>query len=260
MKTGRRQLGKRLALDDSRDLLARDYLDVDAALAQIPQKFGHGFDFHGEDWLMLGNGDAGDCLFAGGAHEEMIYGKVLLGEVRPFTDESVLSDYTAVTGYDPRDPATDQGAFTRDVMSYRQKVGLLDSSGKRHKIGPYLSIDPKDWRLMLACVLEFGVVGIGIDFPDSAFDQFEDGKPWDVVKGADIEGGHYVPIVGSSDSDSEATVLSWARRQILTRAFYAEYNDEAWTYVPGTTRPDGTALRHVDVERLERDLQARRSR
>lgn len=255
-----RCLGKRPALDDARDLLARDYLDVAAAVRGLPKRFGHGLDFLGDAWGMLGNAGAGDCCFAGGAHEEMVDAKAMLSEDLLFTDESVLSDYSAVTGYDPNDPSTDQGTFVREFMGYRQKVGLIDGVGNRHKIGPYLSIDPRDWDLMLACVYSFGAVGIGFNFPRSAWQQFDNGEPWSVVPGSPYEGGHYVPILGTMNAASEATCVTWSRRQILTREFYAANNDEAWAYVPGITRPDGTSFHHVDVERLHSDLEALRKR
>lgn len=248
--------GKRPALDDARDLLARDYLDTDAVLRKLLERFGHGLDFHGDEWGMLGNDGASDCCFAGGGHEEMIFGHILQGVTPPFTRESVLSDYSALTGYVEGDPSTDQGTFVREFMGYRQNIGLVDGSGTRHRIGPYVSIDPKNWDLLMACVYEFGVVGIGFEFPASAWEQFDDAQPWDVVAGSPLEGGHYVPVVGTMHSDSEATCVTWARRQVLTRAFYERYNDEAWAYVPGAPRADGTGLHHVDIATLNRDLAA----
>lgn len=253
--------GKREAQPSASDLLASKYLDVEAATADgklyVPhRRFGLGLTFPPDEWGVLGNADAGDCVFAGGAHEEMTYAKVLLGQIVPFTDESVLSDYAAVTGYDPNDPDTDQGAYTKDALRYRQHVGLRDGSGERHKIGPYVRLDAHDWDQLLAAIWTFGTVGVGFDFPRSAMDQFIARQPWSYVPGSPNEGGHYVCALGSMDPTSEITVVSWGRRQIMTREFYERYNDEAWTYVPGVTRPDGTSLHHVDLPTLYDDLEA----
>ena len=255
-------LGKLPPTPDARDLRFANYADVAAVLPKVPTRFGHGRTF--VDWFMYGNGPddsvapgfggCGDCVFAGGAHEELMFASVLLGLALPFTGKEVVSDYSAVTGYDPSDPSTDSGTYVRDALAYRQKTGLIDADGNRHKIGPYVALDPKNWQQLMAAAYIFGAVGIGFEFPASAWNQFDAGKPWDVGGDATIEGGHYVPIVGSMVSSSEATCVTWGRRQILTEAFYEAYNDEAWAYVPGTLRADGTGLHHLDLATLEADL------
>ena len=52
-----------------------------------------------------------------------------VGTTVPFSDFSVLSDYSAVTGFDPADPATDQGTDVQDAATYRRVTGLLDANG-----------------------------------------------------------------------------------------------------------------------------------
>jgi len=60
--------------------------------------------------------------------------------------------------------------------------------------GEYLALAPGNPN-QLAIYL-FGAIGIGIKFPNTAMDQFNAGKPWDIANNAKIEGGHYIPGVG----------------------------------------------------------------
>jgi hypothetical protein len=101
---------------------------------------------------MLGNGPddsvqkgfkgAGDCVFAGAGHETILW-NALAGITVPITGKENISDYSAVTGYVIGDDSTDQGTDVRTALLYRQKTGILDSNGKRHKIGPFLALDWK---------------------------------------------------------------------------------------------------------------------
>ena len=45
-----------------------------------------------------------------------------------------------------------------------------------------------------------------------------------------VVGGHYVPIMGRLRSH-ELTLITWAKRQTMTDAFFQKYCDEAWAYV-----------------------------
>jgi hypothetical protein len=212
-------------------------------LPALPTKgFGLGTLFH--DWGMLGNDAQGDCVWAGAAHETMAWNKLANHPVT-FTDAPVLGDYHAVTG--PGDNGTD----VHIAMGFRRSTGIADASGQRHKIDAYLSIDPKDWELMLRCAYAFGAVGIGFEFPGSAMSQFNAGQPWD-VPGSSIEGGHYVPIVGSLHPATEASCITWGKRQRLTRAFYEQYNDEAWVPLSfEMLNKSGLGLHHIDRAKLQ---------
>ncbi len=224
-----------------------------------PARFGHGTLY--VDWGMLGNDNWGDCVFAGGAHETMLYARLGAGRRNvTFSPACVLADYGAVTGFDPADPNSDNGTEVRQALSYRRKTGLADAAGSRHRIGAYVSIPPKDWEKLMQAVYVFGAVGIGFEFPASAMDQFNADQHWDVVPGSPIEGGHYVPVVGSMTSTKRATCLTWGRRQEFTRAFYERYNDEAWAILsPEILSISGLGLHGFNVAQLTADLAALRA-
>jgi hypothetical protein len=216
---------------------------VAVELPALPARgFGLGTLFH--DWGMLGNDAQGDCVWAGAAHETMAWNKVANHPVS-FTDQVVLGDYHAVTG--PGDNGTD----VHIAMGFRRSTGIADATGQRHKIDAYLSIDPKDWDLMLRCAYVYGAVGIGFEFPGSAMQQFNANEPWDVQAGSSIEGGHYVPIVGSLNPKTEASCITWGRRQRLTKAFYEQYNDEAWVPLSlEMLNKMGYGLHHINAAAL----------
>ncbi len=238
------KLGKRPATYDSRDITFADVRPAGTTLPTAPPPGGgYGTDF--ADWLMLGNGPcddgsvesdwaayggAGDCAWAGPAHETMEASKNANRPVPGFTCLNVLEQYSAYSGYNLQTGANDNGSNVRDVLSWRQKTGLLDSTGAAHKIGTYVALEPGNTSQLWEALWLFEAVGIGINFPNSAMDQFNAGKMWSVVAGATIEGGHYVPLVGHP-VQNVWTCVTWAKRQTMTPQFLTTYCDEAWAYI-----------------------------
>lgn len=243
------KLGKRAATYDSRDIRYSDIRPtaLTPSLPPIPAPHGgYGMDFTGADgWLMLGNGPcddgsipegdaafqgAGDCAWAGPAHETMEACKNASRSVPSFTCLNVLDQYSAYSGYSLQTGANDNGSNVRDVLNWRQSKGLLDASGTAHKIGTYVSIEPGNLIDLWEALYLFECVGIGINFPNSAMDQFNAGQTWSVVPGSTIKGGHYIPLVGHP-SNNVWTCVTWGRRQTLTPRFLTTYCDEAWAYI-----------------------------
>lgn len=253
------KLGKKPATKDERDLLFSRFVNL-AALPTPPSYFGHAGAW--TNWKMLGNGPdetvapgfggAGDCVFAGAGHETMLWNK-LGGKTARFTGANSISDYSAVTGYVIGDDSTDQGTMVRDALKYRKNTGIVDYNGKRHKIGAYIRLDPKSWTQLMTAVYIFGSVGIGFEFPDSAMEQFDAGERWDVVPGAQIEGGHYVPVMGRP-AKSLGSCVTWAKRKVFTRNFYETYNDESWVMVSEEELVNGKNERGFDFAALNNAL------
>lgn len=242
------KLGKKPFVENPKDFQLEQF---EVALPPLPPK-PFGFANLYSDWGMLGNDQAGDCVEAGGAHETMTYNRLAKHDV-VFNTTGVLADYTAVAGYDPNDPNTDQGTYPRDFMNYRRLTGMIDASGKRHKIDAFVQIPAADWDTLVRCVWTFGAVGIGFNFPHSAWAQFDNGKPWDVVAGSSIEGGHYVPILGYP-STTTVSCITWGKRQVMTRAFYEKYNDESWVPLTKESLLPPSNVRHIDWTTLSAEL------
>jgi hypothetical protein len=232
------QLGKRDATYDSRDIRFADIRPKSVTvLPSEPISWGRGKDF--ANWLMLGNGPddtvftgfqgCGDCVWAGSAHEEMQAGHDANRIVPTFDGKTVVDQYSAYSGYNPQTGANDNGSNVRDVLNWRQTKGLYDDTGKIYKIGTYISLEPGNWQQLREASWLFESVGIGIQFPTSAMDQFNNGQVWSVVAGSSIDGGHYVPVVGHWPG--YWTVITWGKRQVATWQFIAKYCDEAWCYL-----------------------------
>ena len=111
---------------------------------------------------------------------------------------------------------TDNGTNVRDGLNYRQKTGLIDAAGQRHKIGAYVALELRNVDQLLEALYLFGIVGIGFKFPGSAMDQFDAKKPWSVVPGPEPTEGHYVPFVAYR---TNLACVSWGRIQQMTWQF-----------------------------------------
>jgi hypothetical protein len=250
------KLGKQPATEDRRDLMFAKYVRK-AQLPALPAQFGHEDLFSPKEWGMLGNDQWGDCAWAGPAHETMLL-TTEGGHPATFSTECVLSDYSAGTGFDPNSGApgqnpTDEGSNVREVLRYRAKTGIVDANGKRHKVGAYVKLDTKNLDQVMEALYLFQVVGIGIAFPASAMDQFNNGQPWDVVKGAKIDGGHYIPLVARRDN---LEVVTWGALQQMTQAFFERYCDEAWAYISEENLQQGKSPEGFNLEELQADLNA----
>jgi hypothetical protein len=249
-------LGKLPASEDQRDLLFSRYVQP-AALPVPPAQFGHDTLFAPKAWGMLGNDEWGDCAWAGPAHETMIL-STEGGTPATFTSAGVLSDYAAGTGFDPNagppgSNPTDKGSDVRAVLGYRVKTGIVDASGTRHKIGAYVKLDHGSLTQLYQALYLFQVVGIGIQFPSSAMGQFNAGQPWDVVPGATVQGGHYIPVVARREM---IDVVTWGALQQMTEAFFSTYCDEAWAYISTEDLKNGVDPDGFELTQLRADLAA----
>lgn len=181
-------------------------------------------------WGMDGNDTVGDCTCADVDHE-IKADQVAAGntEVASTADE-VLAVYSAITGYDPAQTQpdgsnpTDQGAEIQDVRAYWQKNGVT-LGGTVHKILLFAEVD-RTGNLIKWCLDQFGAIGLGVNLPDSAMDQFHAGKPWTVVKGSAIDGGHAIALVGYDDN--YWYVVTWGQVQKVALDWFNEYVEEAW--------------------------------
>ena len=243
--------GKTPARPGTMKLKLSNYVDK-SKLPAVPADFGHDHDMP-LDWHMLGNDQFGCCVWAGAAHETMLWNHMATTPVK-FFDYDVLSDYAAVTGFKPADPSTDNGTDMLLAADYRRKTGIVDSQGKRHKVAAYLALKPGSVSDIWAATYLFGAVGIGLEMPDSTQDQFTAGKPWTIVPGSNVEGGHYVPLVGRRQNFLH--VVTWGRVQRVAIDFFQKYCDEAVAYVSLEALHNNKSPEGFDSAALLKDLNA----
>ena len=242
------KLGKTPARVGAVKLKFRDFA-VRAKLPKRPAHFGHEGLF--KDWGMLANDTVGDCVIAGGEHETMVWNGACGKFVPTFTADTAVQDYSAIAGYDPADPSTDQGTDMELAAKYRRKTGLVDSHGNRHQIGAYLDLAPGNLEEFLQAAWMFECVGCGFEFPTSAMDEFNAGKPWAVVKGSRVEGGHYVPLVAKR---TDLVVVTWGRTQRVTSGFFKKYNDEGIVYLSPEMIASDKSPEGFDLKALQEAL------
>ncbi len=242
------KLGKLPVKHDPRTLQFESYLKT--SLPTPPAAFGH--DALVKSYGMLANDQYGCCVWAAAAHETMLW-TAECGKATAFNSAAVLSDYQAVTGFDPATGQNDNGTNMLDALNYRRKVGIADAHGVRHKIGAFVQLKTGDFaQLEQACYL-FGAVEIGIKFPSSAMHQFNTGQPWDVVKGTRVEGGHDIPVVAKNGNYH---IITWGKIQQMTPAFYKKYADECYAILSEERLTNGKSLEGFDLAALQADLAA----
>ena len=218
-------LGKQPARENAIPLKMRDYVDF-SKLPTPPSSFGH-YNMV-PNWGMLGNDRFGDCGIAGPFHGIMLHNAMAGRQVNIDTD-CVLSAYSAITGFDPNDPSTDQGSDCGNVADFWQSTGLTDADGKVHKIVGSVALDPGNLQELYVAMFIFGAVGIGVSLPGEWQQDFAAGQPWDRIAYPDIEGGHY--ILGCGSVQGDINVVTWGANQLLTPGGYQEFNDETIAYL-----------------------------
>lgn len=250
------KLGKLPARKNSVSFRFRDYLSL-AKLPTPPTTGGHAA-LSSSDKNMFGNDTVGDCTCADVGHATLYWNKEA-GKVIKVSTADVLAAYSAITGYDPSktdpvtgDNPTDQGADMAVVAKYHQKTGLLDESGKRHKIAAYLAITPGNFEELKQSIYLFGACSIGWELPASAMTQFNDGKPWTVVKGSRIDGGHDTLAIGY-----DATylyIVTWGAVQKVAWSFVSKYMDEGIVKLSDEMLKNGESLEGFNLSALQTDL------
>jgi len=251
------KLGKKPAVHDYKTLKLDYYLDAKAAQIQIPQACDYTSKVNVK-WGMLKNDSVGDCAIAGPAHTEMIWN---FNEGRSFipTDQQVISDYSKVSGYDPRkdqpngENPTDVGCNLLQVMKYWKKNGICG-----RKIDGYASVDPQNKLQVQAAIYLFGSVIIGVALPAGAKN-----SPWYLPNGwrqnrnwrPGTWGGHCIVSGKYNMASNNIPVVTWGALKDMSWGFLGQYCDEM--YVPLSmdwVGDDKKAINGFDYASLQADL------
>ena len=250
------KLGRKSFVKDPRDLLLAKYLNH-SLIPTVPLILQPYTKYNGQ-WGMMLNDKIGDCTCAGQAHHVLLANAVVNKTVI-IPDQNVLSLYENF-GYDPSQTdadgnnPTDQGAQVRDVLKYMQQTGIMDDAGIFHKIDIFTQIEAGNLAEMKKAFMLGDLVGIGLNLPDSAQDQFQNGQPWDVVPGANIEGGHYVTLMGWDGSFFN--ICTWGQIWKATYNFMIQYIEEAWAGFMDDFLVSGKSPIGLDRPTLIADLQS----
>ena len=229
-------LGKKAAKYNPYALRMSKYVDK----TYLPPAFADHTPLGFTAWGMMMNDTLGDCTIAGCGHALQIFtgGKVTLA------DAIIESYYSKWCGYVIGNPATDQGGVELDVLADWKAQGF----GGHTLLG---SVAPQPGNLshVMHSIAEFGGVYIGLQLPNSAMTQFQNGQVWDVVADdGGIDGGHavYCPAYHTMDptynKETTITAITWGQKQKMTVAFWEKYCDESHTLLASAWQPAGVNL------------------
>ena len=240
-------LGRKAVQHDSRTLKLSNYLTT--ALAPPPPA--KDWTAGQSNWGVMLNNSLGDCTIAGAAHAIQVWSKNSLTE-STVTDADVLAAYEAWDGYNPANPATDNGGIELNVLNNWRNLGLAG-----HKLTAFASVTPSNQTEVQQAINLFGGVYIGVSLPITAQSQ----NIWDVdlTRGVQSEpgswGGHCVFVVAYDQTG--LTCITWGTLKKMTWAFWHNYCDEAYAlFGQDWVNAKSMAPSGFDAEQLLADLSA----
>jgi hypothetical protein len=207
-------------------------------------------------WPIYLNDVLGDCTIAGVGHMYGAWTCYASGTEALFGDDQVQAVYSRVGGYVPGDESTDNGCVMQDVLADQRSHGMVDASGKVHKVAGYAAFGNPADEVLLGQVLDvFGSVYVGINVQQQMETEFGDGQPWTWDPSAEVVGGHAVCLqrrLGSGSAPLE--YVTWGALQPATTDFQAHAAEEAWAVVTQDwVRANGTTVEGLDLQQLLAD-------
>ena len=246
------KLGKQAARHDPRTLLFATY--ATAALPAPPPSLDLTTKMK-VPWGMMDNAQVGDCTCAAAGHLLMEWTSNAQSKIFTPTDAQIIAAYSAITGYNPKTGANDNGANEVDVLNYWRQTGIAG-----HKITAYVALEPSNTTHIMDGTWIFGGCYIGLALPKTAQAQTSNKQIWSVPTGGPTGdgapgswGGHAVPVV-AYDSRS-LTVVTWGALQTMTWGFWAAYCDEAYAILsPDFLGKSGQTPDGFNLAQLQEDL------
>jgi hypothetical protein len=236
------RLGKQAFHYDPRTLRLKDYVKA----GYTPPPF-VSYTYGVTQWGMMLNDTLGDCTIAACGHAIQVWTK---DKITP-PDSLILQKYEQWCGYINGDPNTDQGGNELQVLS-----DWKNQTFGGHVLRGFVDPQPQNFGHIMHSIAEFGGVYIGLQLPNSAMTQTQNGQIWDVVTDdGGIAGGHavYCPAYHVKDSTTDGkttiTCITWGGLQKMTEAFWDKYCDESHTLLGAAWTPAG-----IELSQLEADL------
>ena len=245
------KLGKQPVRHDPRTLLMASY--ATAALPAPPLALDLTTSMKAP-WGMMDNDQIGDCTCAAAGHLMMEWTTNARKKTFVPGDKQIVAAYSAITGYNPKTGANDNGAAEIDVLNYWRQQGIAG-----HKITAFVATEPANHTHIMDAVWIFGGCYIGLQLPKTAQAQTQNHQPWSVppqgVKGDGAPGswgGHAVPVMAY---DSRGlTVITWGATQTMTWGFWEAYCEEAYAIISndfltgGRQAPNGFNLAQLQAD------------
>jgi len=165
------------------------------------------------------NNELGDCVIAGGYHVEGVETGNASGTPFIATNQQIIADYSAIGGYNPDDPSTDQGCDEVTALNYWTQTGFANKT----KLLGYAAVDPTNPAELMSALYLFENLYFGLELPDQYVNPFPaaSGFTWDVAGNPDPNNGHC--IVGVGYNAQGVTISTWGMLGTFTWAAVAKY-------------------------------------
>lgn len=202
------------------------------------------------DWGVMANDRYGDCTIAAVGHLVMGWTQNNGSKVT-IPDSAIISAYSAVSGFNPRTGANDNGAVELDVLNYWRKTGVGG-----HTLDAFATVDASNLDMIRQAVFLFGGVYIGVGLPTA----WQGKNLWDVYGPLNQRanqpgswGGHAIPILGY-DADG-FLVITWGGIIRMTNAAAVAYMDESYAPLSNDwIASNKAAANGIDMNTLAGDL------
>jgi len=210
------------------------------------------------DWGMLMNDQLGCCVISGMMHLTMGWRANAGAAISVPTDDEVIAAYSAIGGYVPGDPSTDQGCNMLDALKYWRNAGIA-VGGEASRIAAFAEVNLADDAEVKAALWLFGGLFTGFSMPASA----ENADSW-VVPACGLHGqgkpgswgGHCAPLA-AEDASGVYRALTWGEWMPASHDFVADYCEEAYVVLsPAWLEQNGKAPSGFDLAALQADLAA----
>jgi len=207
---------------------------------------------------IYGNDVLGDCVIAEMFHTlGVTTGNANNGSAVIPTQDEVIAAYSAIGGYVPNDPSTDNGCDEQTALNYWKNTGILG-----HKIVGWISVDPTNPVEFKTAIWLFENLMYGIELPDEWVNPIPSDSAfiWDVAGNPDMSNGHCVGAYGYDVNSVE--ISTWGMLGYLTDAATAKYagqpSGELYTVLTEDVivRATGKAPNGFDFEQLQADFAA----
>lgn len=169
-----------------------------------------------------GNDSVGDCVLAEEAHFVAV-ATGNAGQLYSYTAAQTLAAYSAITGYNPANPDSDQGTDPIVALNYFCANPYADGT----KLLGYAEVDMSNQAEVEFAISAFGNLKMWLGLPDSYVNPFPSGNGfvWDVAP-ADQANGHCIgspaynsPNVAVVGANSQGVqVMTWGLLGTMTWA------------------------------------------
>ena len=205
----------------------------------------------GESWPMYGNDTIGDCVVAAALHvigQATFYTK---GVPTEFSTAQAVQVYSAVGGYVPGDPSTDNGLSINAFLKYWKNNGLLG-----HELLAWVEINPLNLADVEDAINLFGSNFSGVALPVSAQGENCWSVPATGLMGNGTPGswgGHCVPNMNYNPRVQQ--LINWGETMYQTQNFFMGYCDELYALITADwVAQNGLAPSGFNLSQLSADL------